>query len=119
MYSLLLVKCANREVCIPREGRMTAICEEFLPVKEIGIGRPKILTIIINTSAFAPKCWASASRQMAPASVFLHPASQSGTVAFRYLTGVPLLRYRTVRDPALKKKLRFSHSFCDYQLILF
>jgi hypothetical protein len=34
---------------------MTAISEQFLPFKEIGIGRPKIFTIIINTSAFAPK----------------------------------------------------------------
>jgi hypothetical protein len=36
--------------------------------------------------------WASASRPMPPASVFRHRASQSGTVAFRYRTGLPLFR---------------------------
>jgi hypothetical protein len=37
--------------------------------------------------------WASASRPMPMASVFRHPASQSGTIAFRYRTRVPLLPY--------------------------
>ena len=34
-----------------------------------------------------------ASRQMLLASVFWHPASQSGTVAFWYWTGEPLFQY--------------------------
>ncbi len=41
--------------------------------------------------------WASALRPLPPASVFRHPESQTGTVAFRYRTGVHLFRYRTVR----------------------
>jgi hypothetical protein len=45
--------------------------------------------------------WASASRPMPPAAVFRHPTSQSGTVAFRYRTGIPLFRYRTVRHSGI------------------
>ncbi len=47
--------------------------------------------------------WASTSRPMLPTQIFRHPASQSGTVAFRYRSGVPLFRYRTVRYPAFHK----------------
>jgi hypothetical protein len=36
--------------------------------------------------------WASAPRPMPPATVFRHPASQSGTVAFRLRAGVTLFR---------------------------
>jgi hypothetical protein len=68
---------------------------------------PPLLMTVSSYSAFLIgesvsfyHSWASASRPLPPASVFRHPLSQSGTVAFRYRTGVPLFRYRTFRRPA-------------------
>ncbi len=50
----------------------------------------------ITTNISYRHSWTSASRPKPPASVFRQPASQSGTLAFRYRTGVPFFRYRTV-----------------------
>jgi hypothetical protein len=83
-----------------KAGRSQVYCGFGLSSTSGGpIGEATWLGITTNISY--RHSWASASRPKPPASVFRQPASQSGTLAFRYRTGVPFFRYRTVRHSGI------------------